>query len=106
MDYSHVSTTDDLIALIPEWLTVGALVEVDEVVLSCSDDYNGQIMGIVLSLFVIDINDQTTREELEEMIHYGEWLHCEVLIDNQIIETDINTVYEVKEEKKYAKNVT
>lgn len=106
MDYSHVSTTDDLIALIPEWLTVGALVGVDEVVLSCNDNYSGQIMGIVLNLFVIDINDQTTRKELNEMIYNSEWLHCEVLIDNQIIEADIDTVYEIKEEKEYAKNVT
>ena len=90
-DLTSPFTTESLIEAIPLWLEIGSLV--------LFNGYNGYgRVGVVIEFYVVDIDSiEPWREnEIEDLIHFGEWLVCVLLVHGEIIETDIESIEEIK----------
>lgn len=90
-------TTESLIESIPMWLEVGSLVLYNE-----HDSREWGKVGVVIEFYVVDIDSIILgdgfdyHDEIEDLIHYGEWLTCVLLVHGEIIETDIDSIREIK----------
>lgn len=81
MDPSKRLTTDELVALIPEWCHEGNLVYVDYY----EDVFEENTIGLILDYYVIDV-DHLNQEEYDELVYHEEWLLLDISTDSGVIE--------------------
>jgi hypothetical protein len=93
-------TSEDLIKAVPDWLQIGNLVFVDPFVINehfNAKDGVSKVIGLILEYYVLDIDSVkfTTKEELEELFYYEEWLTCILLVQGEILETDLGSIRKI-----------
>ena len=82
MDPSKRLTTDELVALIPEWCFEGNLVYID----ADEDVLTPDTIGLILDYYVIDV-DHLNQEEYDELVYHEEWLLLDISTDVGVLET-------------------
>ena len=81
MDPNKRITTEELIALIPEWCYAGNLVYIDEDEDVLSDDR----IGLILDYYVVDV-DQLGKEDYDDLVYHEEWLLLDISTDSGVHE--------------------
>lgn len=81
MDPNKRLTTEELIALIPDWCFQGSLVYVDE----SEDIEEKETIGLILDYYVVDV-DHLEQEDYDDIVYYEEWLLLDISTDAGVLQ--------------------